>query len=73
MTPKNSKGMQPGLETFMKTLFSHNPYQETPILRGLYFSSGRQEGSPWSTFSRKLGMVDEKEVLPGTARGALPA
>ena len=67
--PEEFEGMKPGLETFMKTLFGHNPYQETPILRGLYFSSGRQEGSPWSTFSRKLGMVDEKEVLPGTARG----
>ena len=67
--PEEFEGMKPGLETYMKTLFGHNPYQETPILRGLYFSSGRQEGSPYSTFSRKLGMVDEKEVLPGTARG----
>ena len=65
--------MKPGLDVFMKTLFSHNPYQETPILRGLYFSSGRQEGNPYSTFTRKLGMADDKEVLPGTARGIVPA
>lgn len=67
--PEEFEGMKPGLEGFMKTLFSHNPYQETPILRGLFFSSGRQEGSPFSTFTRKLGVADDREVLPGTARG----
>ncbi|WP_404854608.1 type VI secretion protein IcmF/TssM N-terminal domain-containing protein, partial [Escherichia coli] len=27
-------------------MFKPNPYEERPLLRGLYFTSGTQEGSP---------------------------
>jgi len=40
--------LRPGLDTFIKAVFAENPYQETPHLRGLYFSSARQEGLPAS-------------------------
>ncbi|NOZ70016.1 MAG: type VI secretion system protein ImpL, partial [Deferribacteres bacterium] len=36
---------------------------------GLFFSSGRQEGTPYSHFLNTLGLISEKEVLPGTSRG----
>lgn len=58
-----------GLEPFMSKAFQENPYQETPILRGLFFTSGRQEGTPYSHFLHKIGLLGEKEVLQGTNRG----
>ncbi|MCP4339040.1 MAG: type VI secretion system protein ImpL, partial [Desulfobulbaceae bacterium] len=58
-----------GLKPFMGKAFQENPYQETPILRGLFFTSGRQEGTPYSHFLHKIGLLGEKEVLQGTNRG----
>jgi len=52
----------------MKAAFEENPYQETPVLRGLFFSSGRQEGTPYSHFLEALGLIGDKEVLPGRAK-----
>lgn len=31
---------------FVELVFAHNPYQENPIFRGFYFTSGTQEGRP---------------------------
>jgi type VI secretion system protein ImpL len=67
--PEEFANLKPGLMAFMKGAFLANPYQETPLLRGLYFSSGRQEGTPYSHFLNALGMIGEKEVQPGTNRG----
>lgn len=67
--PEEFEHLRRGLLPFMKAAFQENPYQETPILRGLFFSSGRQEGTPYSHFLNALGLVEEKEVLPGTSRG----
>jgi len=67
--PEEFERLKPGLSAFMKGTFQENPYQETPILRGLYFSSGKQEGSPYSHFLKELGLIDEREVLPGTSKG----
>ena len=67
--PEEFARLKTGLGTFMKETFQETPYQETPILRGLFFSSGKQEGSPYSHFLKELGMIDEREVLPGTNKG----
>jgi type VI secretion system protein ImpL len=67
--PEEFEGLKKGLEPFVKTAFQENPYQDTPILRGLYFSSGRQEGTPYSHFLQAMGLIGEKEVLPGTSKG----
>ncbi len=58
-----------GLASFMEGAFRENPYQETPILRGLYFASGRQEGTPLSRFGETIAPVAERTPLPGTSRG----
>lgn len=58
-----------GLTTFMEGTFRENPYQETPILRGLFFASGRQEGVPLSRFCETVEQVAERTELPGTSRG----
>jgi len=67
--PEEFENLNKGLSSFVKAAFKENPYQETPILRGLYFSSGRQEGTPYSHFLNALGLTGAKEVLPGTSRG----
>jgi type VI secretion system protein ImpL len=67
--PEEFEGLKPGLAAFMKGAFQENPYQESPILRGLFFSSGRQEGTPYSHFLKELNLIEEREVLPGTNKG----
>jgi type VI secretion system protein ImpL len=67
--PEECERLKHGLGVFMSNVFRQNPYQETPVLRGLYFSSGRQEGSPYSHFSETVGTAAEGESLPGTSKG----
>ncbi|MEW6381893.1 MAG: type VI secretion protein IcmF/TssM N-terminal domain-containing protein [bacterium] len=67
--PEELERLRPGLDIFLKRIFQANPYQETPVLRGLFLSSGRQEGTPFSHFLQGLGLMAEREVLPGTSRG----
>lgn len=67
--PEEFSKLEEGLAPFMKAAFQENPYQESPLLRGIYFSSGRQEGSPYSHFLKNLGLIEERDVLPGTNKG----
>lgn len=67
--PEEFSRLKSGMEAFMKGSFLANPYQETPMLRGIYFSSGRQEGSPYSHFLKALNLINDREVLPGTSKG----
>lgn len=67
--PEEFETLKQGLASFMSGAFRKNPYQETPLLRGIFFSSGRQEGNPHSHFSRTLGRTGEVEALPGTNKG----
>jgi type VI secretion system protein ImpL len=67
--PEEFENLRQGLGAFVKGAFVENPYQETPVLRGMFFSSGRQEGTPYSHFLNALGLIGEKEVLPGTNKG----
>ncbi|RJQ70895.1 MAG: type VI secretion system protein ImpL [Desulfobacteraceae bacterium] len=67
--PEELEKLQEGLSAFATSTFQQNPYQETPLLRGIFFSSGRQEGTPFSHFLSALGLIQEREVLRGTNRG----
>jgi len=67
--PEEFEKIKPGLGAFAKGAFQENPYQETPNFRGIFFSSGHQEGTPYSHFLKDLGLIEEKEVLPGTSKG----
>lgn len=69
MFPEEFEGLRQGLKAFVRGAFEENPYQETPIMRGIYFSSGRQEGTPYSHMLHSLGLIQKEEVLPGTSRG----
>ena len=67
--PEEFANLGAGLAAFMEGAFRENPYQETPILRGLFFASGRQEGTPLSRFVETVAPVAERTPLPGTSRG----
>jgi len=67
--PSELEKIKPGLQAFIKGAFQENPYQETPFFRGVFFSSGRQEGTPFSHFLKDMGLIGEQEVLPGTNKG----
>jgi type VI secretion system protein ImpL len=67
--PEEFERLKPGLTAFIKGAFEENPYQETPVFRGIFFSSGRQEGTPYSHFLKELGLIAESDVLPGTNKG----
>jgi len=52
------------LAAFLKRLFIHNPYQESPGLRGVYFCSGTQEGRP---LNKLVAMMSSSLGLRETA------
>jgi type VI secretion system protein ImpL len=54
----------------MGQLFEANPYQESPIFRGAYFTSGTQEGRP---IDRALGEMSRAFGLPERPAGQLAA
>jgi type VI secretion system protein ImpL len=58
------------LTRFVEILFQPNPYQENPIFRGFYFTSGTQEGTP---IDRILSAVSKASGLPDVISEALEA
>lgn len=67
--PDEFQSLRPGLEIFVKAAFQENSYQDSPLFRGIFFSSGKQEGTPFSKLLGGLGLISEQEVLPGTSKG----
>lgn len=47
--PNELQQLKPGLAVFVKACLGDNAYLETPFLRGLFFSSGLQEGGAMSS------------------------
>ncbi len=46
--PAEFRATEPNLLEFLNALFQKNQFSETPIFRGVYFTSGTQEGRPLS-------------------------
>ncbi len=67
--PEEFEKLKTGLSVFTRSAFRESTSQETPILRGMFFSSGRQKGIPYSHFLKSIGLIGEREVLPGTSKG----
>lgn len=61
--------LKPGMIEFLKAVFGDNPYQETPLMRGIFFSSGRQDGAPSSEFLDAAGFVPSSKDAPAPERG----
>ncbi len=62
--PEELERLYAPLQTFVGALFQETPYQEQPLFRGFYFTSGRQEGQPFSHFLSALGLGSRGETLP---------
>ena len=67
--PEELENLKEKINAFVSSAFQENPYQETPLLRGIFFSSGRQEGTPFSHFLNALGLIQAPDVLKGTNIG----
>ncbi|TXT27329.1 MAG: type VI secretion system protein ImpL [Gallionellaceae bacterium] len=64
--PQQFGAMEPLLARFIEQVFSGTRYEQMPLLRGVYFTSGTQEGTPidrvLGALSRMLKM--ERKILP---------
>jgi type VI secretion system protein ImpL len=68
--PDEFERLFPLILSFVEGAFHENPYQETPFLRGLFVSSGRQSGMARSGVLGGLESFKDKEWrLPDTGRG----
>ncbi|MBD8496350.1 type VI secretion system membrane subunit TssM [Pseudomonas syringae] len=52
--------LRQALQSFLEGVFRPNPYEERPLLRGVYFTSGTQEGSP---IDRLIGVMAQSMSL----------
>ena len=65
--PAQLQALEPNMRAFVDALFAENVYQETPLMRGVYLTSGTQEGAP---IDRLLdSMVRSFNVGPQLALG----
>lgn len=65
--PLQMASLRDRLAKFVAVLFQANPYQENPLLRGFYFTSGTQEGTP---IDRILGAVGRASGLADVSLGS---
>ncbi|HSP88688.1 MAG TPA: type VI secretion system membrane subunit TssM, partial [Ignavibacteriaceae bacterium] len=52
--PFQFNSLQQKLTYLIGEVFQHNPYQDNPIFRGFYFTSGTQEGAPLDIAIKEL-------------------
>jgi len=64
--PQQFSALEPLLRVFLEQAFGASRYDQKPMVRGVYFSSGTQEGTPidrvLGTLSRALNL--ERKMLP---------
>jgi len=63
---------RPLVEEFVERVFKPSRYTMTPLLRGVYFTSGTQEGTPFNRMINQLARsfsLSNATVYAGTARG----
>ncbi len=66
--PEEFSRVRNGLISFCKGAFKDNPFQELPVVRGIYFCSGQQTGRPISSQADHLAKLGSRE-LPDTGHG----
>lgn len=52
--PRQLESLRGHLAELLQPVFAENPYQDTPPFRGLYFTSGTQEGRPIDRVMRSM-------------------
>lgn len=63
--PEQVNRLRSRLCDLVATLFAENIYQETPVMRGAYFTSGTQEGRPLDQITHAI--ADAFGILPNLA------
>ena len=69
--PQQFDSMRQGLIDLVANLFDKSVYQEAPIMRGVYFSSGTQEGRPVDRIMDKMASafgVRARHAAPPTTK-----
>lgn len=61
--PAELTALTPSLTAFMQGCFASSPYAETPFLRGIYFSSGKQEGQVRTKLMQTTELFSDTETL----------
>ncbi len=61
--------LKPTLSRFAETIFERNPYQEPPLLRGIYFCSARQESGARSLPGALAAFQSALDKGPPTFKG----
>jgi len=73
--PQQFRGVEPLIEQFLDSAFIGVQGASEPLLRGVYFTSGTQEGSPidrvLGTLARSFNL--EREGRPAPAGGPMPS
>jgi len=55
--PQQFAALEDVIEQFLAPLFAQSKFRDAPLMRGIYFTSGTQEGTP---FDRVLGALERK-------------
>jgi type VI secretion system protein ImpL len=70
--PQQFAGLRDVLHSFLRDVFESNRYEQPALLRGVYFSSGTQEGSPldrvMSAMAASFGL-ERQALAPNAASG----
>jgi type VI secretion system protein ImpL len=70
--PQQFAGLRDVLQGFLRDVFESNRYEQSALLRGVYFSSGTQEGSPldrvMSAMAASFGL-ERQALAPNAASG----
>lgn len=64
--PAEFRSIEPNVAEFLSSLFQKNQFSETPIFRGVYFTSGTQEGRPLSRVVSGMLRAFNLGVAPAT-------
>lgn len=70
--PRELAAFQGLMTSFVRDVFRTSRYEKTPLLRGVYLTSGTQEGTPidrlLGAFSRRFGLAPG-QIVPYSGRG----
>jgi type VI secretion system protein ImpL len=71
--PREFAALQPNLSEFVGALFAENQMSDTPPMRGVYFTSGTQEGKPFDRMMRSMAEAFGVGGSAGEEAGATEA
>ncbi len=72
--PQQFEGLRENIAAMVQTLFAENVYADTPVMRGVYFTSGTQEGSPIDRVMNAMAdAFGIRRSLPSTTKSAVEA